>query len=161
NQNTANDDVTGDEFAPNELVNSVTGKSESPELREARDYLVDKSSLGPKSSKGQNDVEAIDRLHPDMATRLAAGLETLEKKGINITVNSAARAPEQGANPRFAPFSQHTPGVAVDLGHMPAKGTKDYDTVVQTMKDFGLYQPWSSRAEQNHFQLAETGQYAV
>src|SRR5262249_35671326 len=76
-----------------------SGLQETQAVRDARDYLIATATPGGtmmalgKGDGAKGAKEAIDRLNPEFATRLAAAVKEARAAGIPVSIMSAYRAP--------------------------------------------------------------------
>ena len=103
---------------------------------------------------GATRPREIDALHPVQAAKMAEMIRwTKENLGYNIGILSAARrAGQTGSGFDSAGMSLHPEGLAgdFDLSGLPASA---YEKWAQHARAIGLYRPWSSRKERNHWQI--------
>ncbi|HYV32899.1 MAG TPA: hypothetical protein VEO53_17555, partial [Candidatus Binatia bacterium] len=142
-------------------VNPVTGRAESQELRDSRDFLIESAErTGGATVTRQGADNAINSLHPEMAMATAAFIQAANERGFELGIASGYRGSEAlretGQKAGFAGSSQHGTGTAVDLSGMPHDRQGMLD-VREIAKEFGLSFPYSltNKAEFNHMQLTE------
>jgi len=122
-------------------------------VAQARDFLV--QTANPGSTMQKQGVEtAIGRLAPEFAVKLSGAIAEARSKGINVSVHSAFRSPDMGANPSFATRSLHGTGGAVDVSGIGKAGSVTAKTFHQIAAKHGVFGPYgpNNGKEFNHFQ---------
>jgi Phage tail lysozyme len=137
---------------------TYTGDTEA--VRAARAYLVETAQGGATASAQGGMAEAVARLHPEFALRLAAGVKELRDAGYsNAGINSAFRTgwgpTATGSKFDVGGYSLHSIGAATDLGGIGSAGSGAASRAHQILAGVGIYGPYgpNNAAEWNHFQL--------
>ena len=124
-------------------------------IAEARAYLLETATPGGTMTQ-QGAATAIERLHPDMALKLARAVKKARDAGMkDVGIFSAYRSPSMGANPAFASRSTHAVGGGVDMTGIGRPGSKQSKEWYDIATSEGLHNPYgaSHGAEWNHYQL--------